>query len=138
MKRKKQVDPDITLARAHLLMKLFELDHLPVYEKENFLGIIKSIDVQKALHEKLGVGREKVVREYMSSLVEHYNGNTSVFHIVQAFLERPIEAVALTATEGRTSTLTKTGLLQLIIQNKKISETLLKEEVSQFLKLEKI
>lgn len=127
------VQPEITLARAYLLMQLLKLDHLPVYENNQLRGIIKNIDVQRALRECSHPGKKKTVRYYMSSLVDHVDSKATLLDLVQAFLERPVEAVAIAWPEKHFHTITKSTLLRLIAQNSETIPDLLKKEVREFL-----
>lgn len=79
----KTLNKESTLARAHSLMKRFNLNRLPVFEDDNIVGVISSDDVEKAVQ---GQGpRPLVVGNYMATPVRMIRNGKDALDIAYLF-----------------------------------------------------
>ncbi len=110
----KSIPPDTTVRDAKQYMVKANFNTLPVLDNKQLIGIITRVDLDKALHHKLG---DTPVTEYMSTNVLDIMPDTPLSEIQNIFARNNIGRVPVVKDDKIIGIITRTDLLRALHNN---------------------
>lgn len=126
------VEPNRSLARAYLLMKYYQLDHLPVLDNTEVLGAITKSDIYRALESKES---SREVHCYMNKNVLEVSSNLLLGDVFNYFFEYPVDVLILKKGDQFIRSVSRNDLIRKLIDTSHQKATMLKQQLVQFIDL---